>query len=227
MPGMISNLAEGSVLNINKPPGITSFGVVKKVRYWSKVKKVGHAGTLDPLATGVLIVLTGKATKRSAEFMEQTKEYSAAIEFGKQSNTDDSEGEITNICQVPDISLETISNIVEKYVGEIQQVPPMFSALRKDGKRLYKLARKGIVVEREARPVTVYDIKIDSWENPVLKLTVTCGRGTYIRSLARDLGNDLNVGGILTSLVRTRIGDHCLEDSWDFNELESALNDKK
>ena len=217
------NLEEGIVLNIDKPAGITSFGVVKKVRRWSGFKKVGHAGTLDPLATGVLVILLGKATKRSDEFMNKPKEYEATIEFGKQSNTDDREGEICNITDVPAFTLTDIKAVVEKYIGEIQQIPPMFSALRKDGKRLYKLARKGITIERDPRPVSVYNITIESWDNPLLKVIVQCGRGTYIRALARDIGHELKVGGILTSLVRTEVGEYRLEDAWQLNELEQAL----
>lgn len=223
-PPRIADLQNEGVLNINKPPGLTSFAVVRKVRKWTAAKKVGHAGTLDPMATGVLIVLTGKATKRSADFMEQTKEYVATIRLGQQSDTDDLEGTIIAETAVPDIPRELFSDIVNKYRGTVMQVPPMFSALKKDGKRLYKLARAGVTVERQPRPVHIYDIEVTGWHKPDLSIKVTCGRGTYIRALARDLGNELKVGGLLSSLTRTRVGDCRIEHAWDMDALKAAID---
>ncbi|MBN2415860.1 tRNA pseudouridine(55) synthase TruB [bacterium] len=219
-----SDLQREGVLNINKPPGLTSFAVVRKVRKWTGAKKVGHAGTLDPMATGVLIVLTGKATKRSAAFMDQTKEYAATIRLGQQSETDDLEGGIIAERTVPDFSEETFRDVLNTYRGTVLQVPPMYSALRKNGRRLYKLARKGVSIEREPRPVQIYDIELTGWHNPDLSIKVTCGRGTYIRALARDLGNDLKVGGLLAALTRTRIGDCTIDQAWDLDALKAALD---
>lgn len=219
-----SDLQTEGVLNINKPSGMTSFGVVRNIRKWTAAKKVGHAGTLDPMATGVLIVLTGKATKRSAAFMDQTKEYLATIRLGQCSDTDDLEGSIIAEKTVPAFSEEMFSDILKKYCGTLLQVPPMYSALRKNGKRLYKLARKGVTVEREPRPVRIYDIELKEWKNPDLRIKVTCGRGTYIRAIARDLGNDLKVGGLLASLTRTRVGDCTIEHAWDLEALKAAID---
>ena len=222
----IEQLRQEGVLNVNKPAGITSFTVVKKIRAWTGARKVGHAGTLDPMATGVLIILTGKATKRSAEFMNRRKEYRATIRLCRQSDTDDLEGKITAERPVPDFSEQELDEALQKFSGTVMQVPPMYAALRKDGKRLYKLARQGVVVEREPRPVEIYSIELLSWEKPEMQIRVNCGRGTYIRALARDVGEELKAGGLLSRLARTRVGDCTLEDSWSLDALETALNDQ-
>ncbi|MCK5146017.1 tRNA pseudouridine(55) synthase TruB [bacterium] len=217
------DFAAGTVLNINKPSGITSFGVVRKVRGWTQCKKVGHAGTLDPLATGVLIVCTGKATKQVNEFVGQSKEYVATIRLGQSTSTDDAEGEVLEVKPVPMLDIDDIRTLLSEFVGTIDQVPPMFSALKKDGKRLYKLARKGLVVEREARQVEIYDIELIRVGLPELEIKVHCGKGTYIRSLARDLGDKIGCGGHLSSLVRTAIGDAKVENAWSMDNLKEAV----
>ena len=202
---------------------MTSFGVVAKIRAWTHCKKVGHAGTLDPFASGVLLVCTGKATKRVSELMELEKEYEGVIELGKITETDDIEGKILQRRPVPSFSLEDIKSVLKKFVGEIDQIPPMYSALKKNGVRLYKLARKGKVVHREPRKVNIYEIELLEWNNPFLKIKVKCSSGTYIRALARDIGENLGVGGYLKILCRNRIGTYTIQDSYSLNELEELL----
>ena len=217
---------EGAILNVFKPQGVTSFDVVRQVRRKLGVKKVGHGGTLDPVAEGVLIILVGKATKRSNELMALEKEYRAGILLGITSDTDDITGNLLNEKPVPDFDKSDIENALDDFRGEIEQVPPMYSALKVKGQRLYKLARKGIEIEREPRKVSVYDIGIEDWRNPHLVLTVRCSRGTYIRSLARDLGDKLGCGGTMESLVRTRIGDYRVEETLKLQDLEITAGNR-
>jgi len=205
---------------------MTSFSVVAKVRVWAHCKKVGHAGTLDPLATGVLLVCTGKATKRVPELMELKKEYEGVIELGKTTETDDAEGKILQQRSVPSFSIEDVLLVLKKFVGEIEQIPPMYSALKKDGVRLYKLARKGKIVHREPRKIKIHEIKLLEWNKPFLKIRVKCSRGTYIRALARDIGEDLGVGGYLKELRRTRIGTYSIKDSYSLSTLRELLSGK-
>lgn len=215
----------GALLNINKPVGLSSFAVVKKVRGWTRCQKVGHAGTLDPLAQGVLIVCTGKATKQADSFMSLPKEYEAVVRLGQTSDTDDAEGVLTQVGDVPEIELDAWPGLLSPFIGEIQQVPPLYSAIKQGGKRLYALARQGKTVERPPRTVQVYGIDVLDWATPDLKLRVRCGRGTYVRSLARDIGQALGCGGYLAALSRTAIGDHRIEQAWTLDELKSALLD--
>ena len=205
---------------------MTSFSVVAKVRAWTHCKKVGHAGTLDPLARGVLLVCTGKATKRVSELMELEKEYEGVIELGKTTETEDAEGKILQQRSVPSFSIEDVLLVLRKFVGKIDQIPPMYSALKKDGVRLYKLARKGKVVHREPRKIKIHEIKLLEWNNPFLKIRVKCSRGTYIRALARDIGETLGVGGYLKTLSRNRIGTYTIQDSYTLNTLRELLSGK-
>ncbi len=210
---------EGLVLNVYKPPGMTSFGVVKRIRSLLKVKKVGHGGTLDPIAEGVLIILAGKATKRADELTSLVKEYRAVILLGKTTDTYDITGEVAEEKTVPDIALSEVLTVLQRFRGDIEQVPPMYSALKVKGQRLYKLARKGIEIEREPRKVTIHSIDIDFWKNPRLGITVRCSKGTYIRSLAHDIGQSLGVGGCMESLLRARVGDYRVEDSLPLEDI--------
>jgi len=212
---------KGEILNINKPKGITSFRVVEKVRKWTHCRKVGHAGTLDPMATGVLVLCTGKATKRVSEFIDSDKEYEGTIEFGVATDTDDAEGRQIDTKPVPDFSVVDIDKALEKFRGNIEQIPPMYSALKRNGKRLYKMARKGIVIEREPRPVTIFKLECLDWKRPFLKIRVCCSKGTYIRALARDIGTLLQTGGCLTELCRTRVGIYRIEDSCSLDTFKS------
>lgn len=220
------------ILNIYKEKGWTSFDVVKKVRNilrheHGKKEKVGHAGTLDPLAEGVLIVLTGRDTKKQAEIMEMEKEYVAEISFGASSPTYDLEGTLS-FSKIPDdLDVEKkLDELLPKYLGEIKQTVPPHSAVKVKGKRLYKKARSGKLstAELPSKKITIRNItKLDFYkiENlPTVKLKISCSKGTYIRSLAHDLGKDLDVGGVLISLVRTRVGDYLIEQSKRIPELK-------
>ena len=211
----------GEILNIDKPGGLTSFGVVERIRRWTGCRKVGHAGTLDPLATGVLLICTGRATKRVSEFMEMEKEYEGTVELGITTETDDGEGKIKGRSEVPQFTRDEIETIVKHLQGTIGQIPPMYSALKKDGQRLYKLARQGKVVHREPRKVTIHEIVLMKWENPDLHIRVRCSKGTYIRALARDIGKRCGTGGTLKSLRRTRVGPYRVEDAYLVNTLKA------
>ncbi len=195
---------DGAVAIIDKPLRWTSFDVVNKLRWLTKVKKVGHAGTLDPLATGVLVVCFGKATKWIDRIQSGTKQYDATIKLGATTLTDDAEGEEILSEQTPiNINITEIKEAVASFVGTIQQIPPMYSAIKKDGTPLYKLARKGKTIERAERTVTIHSIHNLVWSVPLITCSVRCTKGTYIRSLARDIGEALGCGGYLAGLRRT------------------------
>lgn len=197
-------------LVINKPQGWTSFDVVAKVRNKFKAKKVGHTGTLDPMATGVLVLCLGKATKLAQELTGLDKEYVAEITLGATSNTDDAEGEVVKNEDAQAISIDRVQEALKAFEGEILQMPPQFSAKKVKGRRAYALARKGETVELKAVQVKINTIEILSYEWPILKLRIDCSKGTYIRSIARDLGQELNVGGYLSALERTKVGSFTL-----------------
>ena len=217
------NFKEGEVLFFNKPLGWTSFKVVGHIRYHicrrMKVKKlkVGHAGTLDPLATGVMIVCTGKATKRIEEFQYHTKEYIATIQLGATTPSYDLEHEIDATYPTEHITREKIEETLKQFLGEIQQVPPAFSACKVDGARAYDLARKGQEVELKPKLLAIDEIELLACdlEKMEIKIRVVCSKGTYIRALARDIGEALHSGAHLTGLVRTRVGEVKLEDCLD------------
>ena len=217
------NFKEGEVLFFNKPLGWTSFKVVGHIRYHicqrMKVKKlkVGHAGTLDPLATGVMIVCTGKATKRIEEFQYHTKEYSATIQLGATTPSYDLEHEIDATYPTEHITREKIEEALKQFLGEIQQIPPAFSACKVDGARAYDLARKGQEVELKPKLLAIDEIELLACdlEKMEIKIRVVCSKGTYIRALARDIGEALHSGAHLTGLVRTRVGEVKLEDCLD------------
>ena len=212
---------EGEVLYFNKPLGWTSFKVVGHARYHicrrMKVKKlkVGHAGTLDPLATGVMIVCTGKATKRIEEFQYHTKEYVATIQLGATTPSYDLEHEIDATYPTEHITRELVEETLKTFIGEIQQVPPAFSACMVNGKRAYDLARKGEEVELKPKLLVIDEIELLECNLPEIKIRVVCSKGTYIRALARDIGEALNSGAHLTALERTRVVDVRLEDCLD------------
>lgn len=209
---------EGEVLYFNKPLGWTSFKVVGHVRYHIcrrigvKKLKVGHAGTLDPLATGVMIICTGKATKRIEEFQYHTKEYIATIQLGATTPSYDLEHEIDATYATEHITRELVEETLEKFVGEIQQVPPAFSACMVNGKRAYDLARKGEEVELKPKLLVIDEIELLECNLPEIKVRVVCSKGTYIRALARDIGLALDSGAHLTALERTRVGDVRIKD---------------
>ncbi len=209
----------GEVFLIDKPLEWTSFDVVKKVRNTLKIKKVGHAGTLDPLATGLLIVCAGKMTKQIEKFMGQEKEYTGTFELGSTTESYDLEKPVIHQAETDHLSLSEVKNAMEKFTGEIQQIPPMHSAIKVDGKRVYEAARKGKVVQIDPRPVVIKEFELVKFKNPTIHFRVVCFKGTYIRSLARDLGEELKVGAYMSSLIRTRIGDYKLEDALALPEL--------
>jgi len=216
---------QGQVILINKPLQWTSFDVVRKIRAIAKIKKVGHAGTLDPLATGLLILCTGKFTKRINEFMSQEKEYTGTITLGATTPTYDLESEPVDFKPYVEINAAMIEGAKTKFMGEIMQVPPAHSAIKKDGKRVYELARQGVEVELEARRVLVHQFEIVSVNMPVVEFRVVCSTGTYIRSLANDFGKELGCGGYLSSLCRTRIGSFVLDQSWSMEEAEKKMRE--
>ena len=214
---------DGQVLLVNKPFEWTSFDVVRKIRYLTKTKKVGHAGTLDPLATGLLIVCTGKFTKRINTYMAHEKEYTGTIVLGAVTPTYDLESEPVDFKPVDTITEDIIRSTTQYFTGAIQQIPPIHSAIKKEGKRVYELARRGEEVILEPRPVTIYEFEITSIKLPSIEFRVVCSTGTYIRSLANDFGAKLGVGGYLSNLCRTRIGEFRLADAKTIEELEQEI----
>lgn len=220
-PEWYANITDtGSFVLINKETDWTSFDVVAKLRSLMKVKKIGHAGTLDPLATGLLIVGLGKnATKRLDEFQSLSKIYSGRIKLGATTKTDDSEAAEENNKALDHLTEGIILSAVNTFVGEIEQTPPMYSARKVKGQRLYKLARKNIEIEVPSSKVVVYEFNIMSIELPFLDFEIKCSKGTYIRSLARDLGMKLGVGGYLLSLMRTGIGEYRAKDALSVKEM--------
>lgn len=208
----------GEIVAINKPYTWTSFQIVNKVRYHLSRKfgikrfKVGHAGTLDPLATGVLLLCTGKATKRIEELQSQTKEYEAEIMLGATTPSYDMEHPVNATFPYEHITKEMVEKALSQFVGNIAQRPPLFSACKVDGKRAYDLARKGSDMQLEPKQIRIDAIELLECELPKIKIRVTCGKGTYIRSLARDIGEALDSGAYLTALTRTRIGEYRIEN---------------
>lgn len=208
----------GEIIPINKPYTWTSFQIVNKIRYSLSRKygikrfKVGHAGTLDPLASGVLLLCTGKATKRIEELQSHTKEYEAEITLGATTPSFDMEHPVDATYPYEHITREMVEETLKQFVGDIAQRPPLFSACKVDGKRAYDLARKGSDMQLEPKQIRIDSIELLECELPKIRIRVVCGKGTYIRSLARDIGIALNSGGYLTDLVRTRIGEYKLEN---------------
>jgi tRNA pseudouridine55 synthase len=218
--------AEGKVLLINKPLRWTSFDAVRKVRNLVKTKKVGHAGTLDPLATGLLIICTGKFTKKINEYMSKEKEYTGTITLGATTPTYDLESEPTDFKPFEHFTREDIEKAALDFTGDILQTPPIHSAIKKERVRVYELARRGVDVKLEPRAVTVHNFDILKIEGPLVYFRVICSTGTYIRSLANDLGEKLGCGGYLSSLCRTRIGEFKLEDAYTMEAFENMIHQK-
>ena len=207
------------VLLIDKPYGYSSFDVLRKLKYHFGIKKLGHAGTLDPLATGLLVVVLGKATKLSQSLMCSQKEYTGTIHLGLETSTYDSEGEIISTHPIEDITQEQILLAMKEFLGDQYQQPPMFSAKKKNGIPLYKLARKGQEVEREPNFITIFSFEMEHFTAPNIAFRVQCSKGTYIRSLAYDLGKKVGCGAHLASLRRTRNGSLTLDQAIPLDEL--------
>ncbi len=219
----------GETIVINKPYGWTSFSAVKRVRgaiqrrLNVKKFKVGHAGTLDPLATGVLLICTGRATRTIETLQNGWKEYVAEITFGATTPSYDLEKEIDATYPWEHITRESIESVLPRFTGRVMQVPPVFSAVKVDGKRAYKYARKGQEVEIKAKPLEIKEMEIVSWQPPVLTLRVLCSKGTYIRAIARDLGEALHSGAHLSGLKRIRVGDYRLEDALSVDDAIAMI----
>ncbi len=220
----------GEVLYFNKPLKWTSFDLVNKFRYKLsrklKVKKikVGHAGTLDPLATGVMIVCTGKATKRIDEFQYQTKEYVATLKLGETTPSFDLEKEVDAVYPTDHITRELVEEVLKQFIGTIEQIPPVFSACKVEGKRAYELARQGEEVQLKAKTLVIDEIELLECSLPVIKIRVVCSKGTYIRALARDIGQALKSGAHLIALERTRVGDVTLDRCMNPEEIDAFLD---
>ena len=224
------NFKEGEVLYFDKPLRWTSFALVNKVRFHISSKllvkkiKVGHAVTLDPLATGVMIVCTGKATKRIEEFQYHTKEYIATLKLGATTPSYDLEKEIDATYPTEHITRQLVEDTLKNFVGTIEQIPPAFSACKVDGKRAYDLARKGNEVELKPKTLVIDEIELLECDLPVIKIRVVCSKGTYIRALARDIGEALGSGAHLIGLIRTRVGEVKLEDCMQVENFETWLD---
>ncbi len=226
---LLSKLAAGAVILIDKPKGWTSFDVVNKIKKTFRIKKVGHAGTLDPMATGLLIICTGKKTKEINSFVGLDKRYTGSIKLGESTPSYDTETEVIERKPFDHVTESMIRDAAASVTGSIEQVPPMYSAIKKNGKPLYKLARKGIEVSRETRPVTIHEFDITTIDVPYVSFRIRCSKGTYIRTIAHDMGVKLNTGGHLTSLQRTGVGMFSVDDAVTIdhlNELKDRLKRK-
>ncbi|NMB57159.1 tRNA pseudouridine(55) synthase TruB [Candidatus Beckwithbacteria bacterium] len=212
------------IFPIYKPKGPTSHDIISQIRKTLNLKKVGHAGTLDPLASGVLVMgITRAGTKQINYYLKQEKEYEAEIFLGQYSSTDDSEGEKTKVDFKIEPSKKEIQQVLQNFIGEIEQTPPIFSAIKIQGKPAYKYARKGQTLELKPRKVLIKKIILLSYSFPILKIKVVCGSGVYIRSLARDIGKSLQTGAFLQELIRTRVGNFKLENCLKVSDLRFTL----
>jgi tRNA pseudouridine55 synthase len=222
------DFGSGEVILIDKPVYWSSFKVIKKIREAIGVRKVGHSGTLDPMATGLLIIATGNKTKSITEYQALEKTYIGTITLGKTSSSMDLETEIISEKPFDHIFEEEIFGIRDRFIGTISQIPPMYSAKKYKGKNLYHLARKGKEVERKASEVTVYAFKISKIDLPYIDFEIVCSKGTYIRVIANDFGEKLGCGGLLSSLRRTKIGNYCVDDAFKVDEfVEIFINEKQ
>ena len=209
------------IINVNKPSGITSFDVIRKLRKILHERKIGHTGTLDPLAEGVLVVCLGKATKLVQDIEGYEKTYIAGFELGYRTDTYDIEGQVTEKGEVREVTLSELKNTLKEFLGKIEQVPPMYSALKVDGKKLYELARQGIEVERKARAIEIKSIDIVEFDGVKGRIRCEVSKGTYIRSLIDDMGKNLGTFAVMTSLIREKVGNSHIKDSYKLEDIES------
>jgi tRNA pseudouridine55 synthase len=219
--------AKGEIILINKPYGWSSFQAVKKIKYITKAKKVGHAGTLDPLASGLLIICTEQQTKGIQAIQDADKEYEGTLVLGATTPSYDMETEPNAHFPTEHITQEMIHAIVPQFLGEIDQIPPLFSALKVDGKRAYQLARQGDVAILKSRKITIYNLEFTRIELPEVDFRVCCSKGTYIRTLVLDIGIALQSGAYMSRLVRTKIGEHHIENSVSPQQFEAAFKARK
>lgn len=210
------------ILNIYKPKGITSFGVVKKIRKIVGEKKVGHGGTLDPFAEGVLIIGTGSDTKELKKITNTDKAYTASIELGKTTATLDLEGDVIEKKKIPRLSESKINKVLESFLGPSMQTPPMFSAKKIGGVKLYELARKNIIVDRKPAQINISDISLINFNGTNIVFTVSCSKGTYIRVLGKEIAEKLDTVGYLNSLIRTRVGEYLIDQSVSLDQLKMS-----
>ncbi len=208
------------ILLVNKPIGWTSFDVVAFMRTKFNIPKIGHCGTLDPAASGLLVIVVGKFTKLSQKFSGENKVYSGTILLGTETDSQDMDGAVTKVSDYSGITEEQLKDAFGAFTGEIMQTPPMVSAVKKDGKRLYKLARKGIEVDREAKPITIYSVDLENFKLPYCDFTVSCSKGTYIRTLCADVGAKLGCGAVLFRLNRLQSGEFKLDDAYSIDEIK-------
>ncbi|MGL4999682.1 MAG: tRNA pseudouridine(55) synthase TruB [Cetobacterium sp.] len=211
------------IIVVDKPIGITSFDVIRVLRRNLKERRIGHTGTLDPLATGILVICVGRATKLAQDIEGYEKEYVADLELGFKTDTYDTEGKVLDRTENFNISKETFKNALETFKGNIKQVPPMYSAIKVDGKKLYELAREGVVIERKARDVSITNLDLLSFDGIKAKINCTVSKGTYIRSLIYDLGENLGTFATMTGLRRTRVGKENLDRSFTLESIEKMV----
>ncbi len=209
---------------VNKPVGITSFKLVHIIRKKLNVKKAGHCGTLDPLASGLMIVLAGKYTKLQDKFMKQDKVYHATIRLGLKTDSGDLDGKIISQSDFSHVTKDLIGQVCKSFIGKIKQIPPMYSALKVNGQKLYELARKGITVERKPREITIYSIDLTDYQKDNFSIRVKCSSGTYIRTLAEDIGKKLNADTVLINLIREEIGNYKLSDALNIDDIKENDN---
>lgn len=215
------------VLNVYKEKGYTSHDVVAKLRGIVGQKKIGHTGTLDPDATGVLPVCLGKATKLCDMLTDKNKTYETVLLLGQVTDTQDTSGSVLARKTTDYLTEEQVKEVIEEFVGVYEQIPPMYSALKVNGKKLYELARQGIEIERKARPVQIYGIHIKEMDLPRVKMEVTCSKGTYIRTLCHDIGKKLQCGGCMEELIRTRVSRFCIDDSFSLEQIVRLQEENK
>ena len=213
------------ILVLDKPRGISSMEAVRRIKRASRIKRVGHGGTLDPMATGVIPICLGRATRLMEYMLDSSKEYVGEVRLGVSTDSYDADGEITRRSDPSGITEEDVKDVLKGFLGRIEQVPPMFSALKRRGKRLYELARRGIEVEREPRPMTVHSIRLERWKPPVATVRIECSRGFYMRSLAHDIGVRLGCGAHLKSLRRLRTGRFGVSDAVSIETAQRSFED--
>ena len=215
------------IINVNKPKGITSFDVIRKLRKILSLRKIGHTGTLDPLAEGVLLVCVGKATKLAQDIEAHSKEYVAEFELGYKTDTYDIEGTVIDKVENFSVTKEKLLEVINTFLGNIKQIPPMYSAIKVNGQKLYDLARKGETIEREARDIFIESIELLEFDGKKAKIKCSVSKGTYIRSLIYDIGEKLGTFAVMTSLLRTKVGEETLDKSFTLAEIESLKNQGK
>lgn len=215
------------ILLIDKPSGITSHDVVARLRKILQMKKIGHAGTLDPMATGLMILLVGKATKLSQYLMSLGKEYTGTATLGATTDSQDADGEILETKEVPALTAEEVQTHMDSFLGDQYQIPPMFSAIKKNGVPLYKMARKGKTIEREARIIRVSDFELTGFESPHVHFRILSSKGTYVRTIAHDLGQKIGCGAHLTALRRTQIDTFTIEQAVTLEKLAECTTEEK